>query len=156
MGLDLTSFDNALKIQYDKDYLANLVYKDNPTLAMMPKREDFVGKSKEVLFQYANPQARAAVFSRAQARSLVSNTKLAAPFVTRVRDYAVAVIDNETLLASENDSGALLNAATTEIDGSINALQRSMAIAIFKSGYGEIGQIKAGSAVTGPTLTLGN
>ena len=45
MGLDLTSFDAALKEHYTSDTVENLVYKDNPLLALMPKMEDFGGEN---------------------------------------------------------------------------------------------------------------
>src|SRR5690606_7731904 len=68
----------------------------------------------------------------------------------------VATIDNETLKATEGDANAFLEAATIEIDGAINSLTRSLAIAQYRAGYGEIGQILTGSSVSGTTLTLSN
>jgi hypothetical protein len=41
MALDLTSFSAALKQHYTSDRVENMVYKDNPLLAMMPKMESF-------------------------------------------------------------------------------------------------------------------
>lgn len=37
MALDLTTFASALKQHYTSDRVENMVYKDNPLLAMMPK-----------------------------------------------------------------------------------------------------------------------
>lgn len=39
MALDLTTFAPALKAHYTDDMVLNMVYKDNPLLAMMPKME---------------------------------------------------------------------------------------------------------------------
>ena len=47
-----------------------------------------------------------------------------------------------------------MEAATVEIDGAINSLTRSIATKMYRSGYGEIGQLSATAAVTGTTLTL--
>jgi len=123
---------------------------------MMPKFESFTGRNLQVPLIYGNPQGRSATFTRAQARGQTSSSKLKDFLLTRVSDYSVATIQNEVLLASQGDAGAFLEAATVEINGAINSLTRSQAIAMFKSGYGEIGQIKAGSSVAGTTLTLSN
>jgi len=45
MSLDLTSFSAALKQHYTSDKIENLVYQDNPLLAMLPKMEAFGGKN---------------------------------------------------------------------------------------------------------------
>lgn len=105
---------------------------------------------------YGNPQGRSASFSRAVARGAVTNSRLDDFLLTRVKDYSVATIDNETLEASKGDSNAFMEAATVEIDGAINSLTRSLATAMYRQGYGEIGQIQAGSAVNSTTLTLSN
>lgn len=41
MSLDLTSFAAALKQHYTNDRIENMVYADNPLLAMLSKMEDF-------------------------------------------------------------------------------------------------------------------
>ena len=40
MSLDMTSFNSALKQHYTADRVENMVYQDNPLLAMLPKMED--------------------------------------------------------------------------------------------------------------------
>ena len=154
MALDLTSFDAALKQHYTSDMIINMVYKDNPLFALMPKYENFGGRNLPIVTIWGNPQGRSASFTRAQARGAVTNSKLDDFLLTRVKDYSIATIDNETLEASKGDANAFMEAATVEIDGAINSLSRSLAVAMYRQGYGEIGQIKAGTAVTGLTLTL--
>lgn len=151
MTLDLTSFDASLKEYYTDDVVQNMVYKDNPALALIPKDENFYGKVLPIPLIYGNPQSRSATFARAQARSIAESTKMKEFMLRRVKDYCIATIDNETLEASENDKGSFLEAATTEIDGAINSLTRSLAIAMYRSGYGAIGTI--GSFAT-TTITL--
>jgi hypothetical protein len=154
MALDLTSFDAALKQHYTNDMIENLVYKDNPLLALLPKMEDFGGRNLPIVQIWGNPQGRSADFTRAQTRGAVTNSKLDDFLLTRVKDYSLATIDNETLEASKGNANAFLEAATVEIDGAINSLTRSLATSIYRSGFGELGQIKAGSAVSGTTITL--
>lgn len=153
-GLNLTTFDAALKTLYTDQAVQNMVYKNNPLFALMPKYEQFLGRNLQIPLIYGNPQGRSHSFARAQVRGNVTSSNLKAFFLTRVNDYSIATIDNETLLSSKGDAGAFLEAATVEINGAINSLTRSAAIAQYKSGYGEIGQIKAGSSVSGLTITL--
>lgn len=151
MALDMTSFDAALKEYYTDDAVENMVYKKNPFLALVPKKEDFFGRNLPVPIITGNPQGRSATFSRAVTRSTLSNSQVEQFTMTRVTDYGVATIDNQTMEASQNDKGAFLEAATVEIDGIIQSLTRSLAVAQYKSGYGDIGTI--GSIATN-TITL--
>lgn len=155
MALDLTSFDAALKQHYTNDMIEMMVYKDNPALALMSKMEDFGGRNLPIVTLWGNPQGRSTTFARAQARGAVTNSKLDDFLLTRVKDYSIATIDNETLEASKGNANAFLEAATVEIDGAINSLTRSIATAMYRSGYGEIGRLKAGVSITGATtITL--
>lgn len=152
MSLDMTSFDAALKEHYTDDRVENMVYMDNPLLALMPKMEDFGGRNLPVPIIWGNPQNRSATFSKAIAGTTTS--KIDAFTLTRVKDYSVAQIDNETLEASKGNSNAFMEAATTEIDGCINSLTRSLAVKMYRSGFGDVGQLAATSSVTTTTLTL--
>lgn len=152
MALDMTSFEAALKEHYTADAVENLVYMDNPLLALIAKQEDIGGELWKVPLIYGNPQNRSATFS--QAASTDTSSELKAFLVTRVKDYSLAKIDNETILASKGNANAFMEAATTEIDGAINSLTRSLATGLYRAGFGKIGAINA--TVTGTTLTLAN
>lgn len=127
-----------------------MVYKDNPFLAMVAKYENFGGKNLPIPIIYGNPQGRSATFATAQSNK--TNSQLTDFVLTRNSDYSLASIDNETIEASKGDANAFLEAATTEIDGAIQALTRSLAIALFGSGSGSIGQVSSG--FTGTSFTL--
>lgn len=148
MALDLTSFDGALKQHYTADRVENMVYEDNPLMAMIPKMEDFGGRNLPIPTIWGNPQNRSATFATGQAGT--STTGVDAFLLTRVKDYSFAFIDNETLEASKGDSNAFLEAATTEIDGAINTLSRSLAVDLYREGWGDRGIIGsiASSVVT--------
>lgn len=152
MALDMTSFDAALKQHYTADRVENMVYKDNPLLAMMPKMTDFGGKNLPIPIIYGNPQGRSATFSTAQANK--TNSQLKDFVLVRNHDYSLASIDNETLEASKGNANAFMEAATTEIDGAIQSATRSLAIAMYRSGSGSIGQVNANA--TGTALQLKN
>lgn len=151
MSLDLTSFDAALKQHYTDERVENMVYADNPLLAMIPKYENFGGRNLPIPLIYGNPQGRSATFSNAQTRGAATNSQLADFVLTRVKDYSIATIDNETLEASKGNANAFLEATTVEIDGAINSLTRSLAIALYGQGWGEIGQR---ASISTNTITL--
>jgi hypothetical protein len=151
MALNMTSFDAALKELYQGQTVQDMTYKNNPFFALVPKRKDFFGRNRPVPIKYGNPQGRSANFVRAQTRGATENSKLKEFLVTRIKDYCVATIDNETMEASKNDSGAFISAAQLENDGGILTLTRSAATAQYRQGYGEIGVI--GSFAT-TTITL--
>ena len=66
MALDLTTFAAALKQHYTTDMVENMVYKDNPLLALIPKYEQFGGENLKLPIKYGIPQGRSATFATAQ------------------------------------------------------------------------------------------
>lgn len=152
MGLNLTNFAPVLKTIYTKQKVQNLVYKNNPAFAMLAKSEDFYGDSKKVPLIYGNPQGRSATFATAQGNK--GNTASAAFYLTRNHDYQVLSIDNETLLASENDAGAFMSARTTEIDGGFQNITNAMCVDLFGNGSGSRGQLVSTQNVALTVVTL--
>ena len=137
----MTTFAAALKQHYTTDRIENMVYKDNPFLAMVSKYEDFGGENLKLPIKYGIPQGRSATFSDAQANK--TNTQLKAFLLTRQADYSLASIQNETIEASKGNANAFMEAATVEIDGAIESATRSLAIACVGDGSGAIGQVLA-------------
>lgn len=146
MSLDLTTFAAALKQHYTSDRVENMVYADNPLLALMPKYEQFGGDNLKLPVKHGIPQGRSANFATAQQNK--TNTQLKAFLLTRDKDYSLASIDNETIEASKGNANAFIEAATTEIDGAIESATRSLAIAMYGSGSGSIGQVSVSTAGT--------
>lgn len=151
MALDMTTFDDAMKQLYSVERVENMVYADNPLLAMIPKSEKFFGKNIPIPIQYGIPQSRGVTVATAQgvSRDYVGVEQFV---LTRVKDYAVATIDGETIMASENDEGAFMEAASAQVDGCIHTLTRSLAQKIYRDGYGSIGVI--GSGYNSTTVVL--
>ena len=137
----MTTFAAALKQHYTNERIENMVYKDNPFLAMVAKYEDFGGENLKLPIKYGIPQGRSATFADAQANK--TNTQLKAFLLTRVSDYSLASIQNETIEASKGNANAFMEAATVEIDGAIESATRSLAIACYGDGSGAIGQVLA-------------
>tara|TARA_B100000029_G_scaffold231917_1_gene229264 strand:- start:1337 stop:2542 length:1206 start_codon:yes stop_codon:yes gene_type:complete len=151
MALNMTTFAAALKQHYTSQKIENMVYKDNPFLAMISKYESFGGENLKLPIKYGIPQGRSADFAKALANK--TNTQLKAFLLTRKSNYSLANIDNETIEASKGNANAFIEAATTEIDGAIESATRSLAISLFGDGGGSVGTI-GGTAATGTTLTL--
>lgn len=154
MAIDITSAQFVLKEHYKQFSPKNMVYKNNPLFAMVPKYTKFTGDQMPIPQIYANPQSRSATFSVANSAASTANTKGASFNITRKQDYAVAEISHEAMLASEDNAGAFLKIATMEIDGAINAVGRSTATAIYRDGTGTIGRISTGSTVASTVITL--
>lgn len=152
MSLNMTTFEAALKQVYTSDRIENMVYKDNAFLALVPKMESFGGENLKLPIKFGIPQGGSITFANAQANK--TNSQLKAFLLTRIKDYALASIDNETIEASKGNSNAFMEAATVEIDGAIELATRSLATSIFRNGSGSIGQ-SLGS-YTSTSLTLKN
>jgi len=151
--LDVASVTEGLKEHYKPLRVQNMVYKDNPLLAMMPKYTKFGGENMPIPLLYSNPQRRSATFATGQANE--SNSALKQFVLTRVKDYSFASITGESIKATERDSDAFLRYATMEIDGALHSLTRSLAIGMYRDGSGSIGTLSVDPS-TGTTYTLTN
>ena len=136
-----TAVSQALKEHYKPDVIKRMTYQSNPLLGIMPKYEKFGGENMPIPVIFAGPQRRSATFGTAQDNTSVSSLK---QFVlTRAKDYSFAVIENEAIEASQANSDAFVRYLTMELDGAINSLTRSMAIAMYRDGNGARGQVNA-------------
>jgi hypothetical protein len=153
MGLDLTSFNDALKEYYTPRRIENMTYQDNAFLALVPKSTKFPGKLMPIPIIYGNPASTGADFSTAQTLASTNNSRVERFELTRVKRYGVVLIDGETMKATEDDAGAFLKAATTEIDGVVHQLKRNLAVQLFRGGWGAIGVVATGG-ISGATITL--
>lgn len=153
-SLDVTSASSVLKTYYSNQRVTQMMYKDAPLYALLPKIKDFYGKQYPLPLRVSNPQGRSATFSNAQAQKTASNYK---DFVlTRAKDYSLASIDSESWMASETNPGAFLRLATGEIDGALDSLKRSLAWSIYGDGVGTIGTAASISSANPAVLTLEN
>jgi hypothetical protein len=154
MTLDLTTFDAALKQHYTADRIENMTYMDNPFFALVPKYENFGGRNLPIVTVYGDPQGRSKTFTNAQTRGAATSALITDFLLTRVKDYSIATIDNETLEASKGDANAFMEAATTEIDGAIHALTRSLSVNLYRDSSSAIGQVLATPSNNAATFTV--
>ena len=153
----------ALKELYtdDKDYMKDLVYKENPFLALVPKNESpdgFAGKYIPVPLEYGNPQGRAHTFANAQSQQTATN--LASFFVYVIQDYQLVTITNLLMEQTKSNAGAFVDAAKLQIDGGFRNITNNIAFELFADGTGTRGLIgstdSSGSASGIYVITLSN
>ncbi len=153
----------ALKELYtdDKDYLKDLVYKENPFLALVPKNESvdgFAGKYIPVPLEYGTPQGRSHTFATAQSNQTA--TSLASYFVYVISDYQLVTITNLLMEQTKTNAGAFIDAAKLQMDGGIRNITNNIAFELFGDGTGTRGQLAASggysNASAALTLTLSN
>lgn len=150
MALDTTSFAYALKAHYDSKRMEQMTLKDNPFLALVPKKTDFGGDGTWTLpVMYAGPQRVSATFAKAQANT--STSKGIKFLIPRKSEFSLASISAEVMEASEGNANAFMEAATLEIDQAINSASRSTASALYGSGSGSLGAI---ASISTATITL--
>ncbi len=152
--LDVTAAAAILKEYYNDQRVIQMTYKDMPLYAMLEKRKDFFGEVYPLPMRVTNPQGRSATFANAQAQKTASNYKVFN--LTRTKDYSLASITSEAIMASENDAGAFLRLATAEIDGALDSLKRTIGWSLYGDGTGSLGQIASASAANPSVLTLLN
>jgi hypothetical protein len=155
----------ALKELYtdDKEYMKDLVYKENPFLALVPKNEStdgFAGKYIPVPLEYGTPQGRSHTFANAQNQQ--TPVSLASFFVYVIEDYQLVTITNLLMEQTKTNAGAFVDAAKLQMDGGFRNLTNNIAFELFSDGTGTRGISTAassqvgGTAVGGVTLPLSN
>jgi len=146
-ALDTDSFEAALKVHYTDLRVKNLVYRNNPWLAAIPKMEAFGGKMLPLPLQVGVPQGRSATFLDAQTDKTPGIYK---DFqLERIRNYGLAAIENEVLEASVGNANAFMQAAASEIDGILRALTQDLAGGLYGNGTGVRGT-SSGASVPSP------
>ena len=149
--LDLSAMNAALKELYDGQVVENLVYADNPWLAMVKKNTDFGGKYKPIPIINGVSQGTSSTFANAQGNQ--SPVQIQSFLLTRTSQYSIATIDNQTMLASKTDKMSFLEGSKLVIDGAIRSATNAVASAIFRSGTGSLAQ---NGGITAGVITLSN
>jgi hypothetical protein len=147
-GLDMTTFAAGLKAYYTPDKVRNMTYVNNPFWALIKKEENTSGKTYEQPVIYGSPQGRSATFSVAQGRSVASNSQIKCFSVSRVADYGIVTVDNQTIMASRNDAGAFMRARAVELNGAMLSVTDSLCTGLYRDGNGTLGSIGSTTATT--------
>jgi len=148
---DAAKVTEGLKDHYIPQRIKEMVYKNQPLLALMPKHESFGGDNMPIPIITTGPQRRSATFVTGQSNTSTSSMKRF--LLTRARDYSFASIEHEAIRASKGDADAFVRYATMEIDGAIHSLKRSLGVGMYRDGSGAIGTLTPDPS-TGTTVTL--
>lgn len=146
----------ALKELYtdDKEYLKDLVYKENPFLALVPKNESpdgFAGKYIPVPLEYGTPQGRSHTFSNAQSQQTA--TALVSYFVYVIEDYQLVTITNLLMEQTKTNAGAFVDAAKLQMDGGFRNITNNIAFELFGDGTATRGTTTSSSTQSGTTAS---
>lgn len=141
----MTTYAAMLKEFYSPDRVAKMILKDSPLMAMLTKRS-ITGESLDIPLLYGGTAGSSATFSTALNNR--SETKSGKFVVTTANDYALANVDRKVMLASRDNKGAFMSASRAAIDMALAQIKRSLAISLYREGYGVRAQ--------GATLASGN
>jgi len=139
VSLDMTSIQDGLKELYDRASWLTALYEHDGLFTRIPKFEGFTGSYYPVVTQYAGNARRSQDFAHAQANT--STFKVEKHLVHRVRDYAFARLDTESILSTRGDQGAFASYLDVEVSGARYALRRSLARGVYGDGSGVIGKV---------------
>jgi hypothetical protein len=140
-ALNATAYAAMLKELYPSGLPKDLIYKDNPLLAILPKDSNAGGESVRVPIRYGNPQGRSATFATAVSNKTPSKYKAFLLPIPFPEDYGVISIDRQTVMAARGNNKAFADAQATEIEGIVNAVSRSLAKSVYGSGSGRLGKV---------------
>lgn len=136
ISFDISAATAVLKELYDGQPVNNEVYKKNPHFAMVKKMTDFEGKNLPIPIQIGVSQGRSVNFQFAQTNQTPDVFKEF--FLTRAKDYSIATIQNEVILAMASDKGSFIRGAKAVIDGALRSATLSAASKLFRNGLGSI------------------
>lgn len=148
-SLNMSSFSSALKILYP-DSLEEVWFPEAPFLAWVPKSYDFEGSSKQTNAIISGIRGSTDFGTALNGKSAPSMVKFN---VTRKKDYVIGSIDNETMMASQSNKGAIAKAIKTQVDAAAYEFGRSAAFQVWGDGSGVRGTVSAYNAGTG-AITL--
>lgn len=155
-GVTPTAIAYALKRLYPQSRIENLVYQDNPLLAMIPKQGGFGGEVTAIAVRYADSVAQSADFAQAQSQSGSMANKGVQFLVPRVKDYQLYNLSTEAILAGDDDKAAFVRTLDTEVSSALNNFGRARGIDLYRDGVGERGSIALVSGAGPFVFTLAN
>jgi hypothetical protein len=144
----------AMRILYPEGEIPKVLHKRFPTFDKIKKSTDFVGESAYVALQTENPQGVSTKY--ATALGSLAQGQYDRFNISRVKRFGLARIDGETAEAAvKRGGGALTDLWENETRGVSMTVMKCLAIDLFGSGDGIIGQGLSGHTGTTWTLSTG-
>jgi hypothetical protein len=147
-SLNMSSFSSALKILYP-DSLEEVWFPEAPFLSWVPKAYDFEGSSRQTNAMFSGIRGSTQFGVALNGKTTPALAKFN---VTRKKDYVLGSIDNETMMASQSNKGAIAKAIKVQVDAAAYEFGRSMAVQCWGDGSGTRGVVA--SVAAGPVVTL--
>lgn len=149
---DELTLQALFKIYYQPGKVWNLVYKNNPLYALIPKDEDYTGYLSAEPVTTGVSQNRSFTFSYS---NQFLTTDIAQQFqVSVVTNYAQAAISNKSMLLSRNNEGAFVRESTYSMDNALLSLTRSLCAQMYRAGTGSVAQISAAATINSSTVPV--
>ncbi len=154
---DFSLLNNAaplLKRYYDDRRVYSMSYKNRPLYAWLPKKTGVVGEASgyNVPVTIDDIPGESADFGSAVlARDGDSHEVWQ---LNRIKRYATATLDWETVRAMSNDMGSFMRAVTPRINSAINQLANSTAWALYRNGTGARGAYVTANITVGADGTI--
>jgi hypothetical protein len=144
----------AMRILYPEGEIPKVLHKRFPSFDKIKKTTDFVGESAYVALQTENPQGVSTKY--ATALGSLAQGQYDRFNISRVKRFGLARIDGEAAEAAvKRGGGALTDLWENETRGVSMTVMKCLAIDLFGSGDGVIGQGLSGHTGTTWTLSTG-
>lgn len=146
-----TDLTKAVKVYYQDGAPKDLTERPHPGYALLRKSLWTGGAPWTIASKKSNTQGKSKTFATAQAN--VGNFVPEQFQVTRVKDYAIAQVDGETILATRRDAASFFNVLTEEIDSAFQVIGNVMAAEFYRDGTGVLA---TAASVATAVVTLTN
>ena len=143
MSLDLAKFGHFLKNHYIEYPKAKWMYNRTSPLLSKIKKIRTGGKQSVQPILYGLPQARSRDFSKADAKAKKGDFVTVESTFKMDKDYAIFRVDGQAIAASEMQPLSFARALVTQSDLQLQTLVNNRSTALYGSGNGVRGQIKA-------------
>lgn len=150
-ALGMNEAVGILKELYDNQKVQVMAYKKSPFLAMVRKMDWFGGKLMPLPIVTDVSTGRSSTFSTAQTNQNPAIVKEF--FLNRIKDFSIASLDRETMMAAKTDQMAFIKTTTLIVDSAVTAAALSLSSAVFRDGTGAIGSY-ANTAISTGVITL--
>lgn len=147
------AYESFLKEFYVGTVVADLVYKNHPWLAIVPKNPEVRGNVYPKPIRYANITGQASKFANAHANQGPATRDRWE--LTHIDNYAKATVANKVIELSLGNPAAFREALTDAVDSAYSAFGNDVHFELLaKYGKGARAQVQTGGAVS-TTLQLG-
>lgn len=126
-----------LKVYYAKEGLQNLLFRNDPFLKMV-KKNRVEGKQQNFSAMYSRGGAVSANYVTAKNIAKTTSAQAKEFQVVPGQLFSACVFNNAELLASKTQRGAYLPVASAKMFANAESFRKTLAVAVYGSGHGEI------------------